>query len=64
MFSPLVLQDILHGGGEALTLHQQIQNSPIYAANLSASFAGKEEGLSEESYQDLTTRLLDHSSSL
>ena len=60
MFSPLVLQDILNGGGEALKLHQKTQNCPIYAANLSSSLAGKEEGLSEESYQKLTTLLLEH----
>jgi hypothetical protein len=64
MFSPLVLQDILNGGGEALTLHQQTQNSPIYAANLSSSFLGKKEGLSEESYQKVTARLLKHKTSL
>lgn len=61
MFSPLVLQDILNGGGEALNLHQENQNSPIYAANLSSSLVGKEEGSSEESYQKVTAILLNHS---
>lgn len=61
MFSPLVLQDILNGGGEALNLHQENQNSPIYAANLSSSLVGKEEGSSEESYQKVTAILLNRS---
>jgi hypothetical protein len=58
MFSPLVLQDILNGGGTALTLHRQTQQSPIYAANLSASLAGKAEGLREPDYQQATKILL------
>jgi len=62
MFSPLVLQDILNGGGSALTLHQQTQNSPIYAANLSASLAGTEEGLRKGDYQMVTSLLLNQGS--
>jgi len=54
MFSPLVLNDILNGGGKALTLHQQKHNSPVYAANLSASYLGKEWGLTENDYQTVT----------
>jgi len=64
MFSPLVLQDILNGGGEALKLHKNSQKSPMYAANLSASYVGKEEGLSEASYQRLTAILLNHKTGL
>ncbi|MDR9402820.1 MAG: hypothetical protein RI580_05210 [Halothece sp. Uz-M2-17] len=60
MFSPLVLRDILNGGGEALKLHQETQNSPIYAANLSGSLVEKEEGLSEDNYQKVTQLLLDN----
>ncbi len=59
MFSPLVLKDILNGGGKALTLHQQKHNHPIYAANLSASYLNSDHGLSEADYQTVT-RLLWH----
>ena len=58
LFSPLVLQDIINGGGEALRLHQEKQKSPIYAANLSSSFVGKKDGLPEKDYQDATIELL------
>lgn len=58
MFSPLVLQDILNGGGSALKLHQQTQNSPIYAANLSASLVEKQAGLKERDYEQVTNILL------
>ncbi|MFP4253712.1 MAG: hypothetical protein ACLFRN_04510, partial [Halothece sp.] len=57
MFSPLVLEDILKGGGKALTLHQQTQKSPIYAANLSASYI--DHGLGEAGYEAVTKMLLD-----
>lgn len=64
MLSPLVLQDIFNGGGEALKLLQNSQKSLIYAANLSASCVGKEEGLSEASYQRLTAILLNYKTGL
>lgn len=59
MFSPLVLEDILKGGGKALALHQKNQKSPIYAANLSASCVNQ--GLTEAHYQAVTKTLLDQS---
>ncbi len=39
MFSPLVLRDLVRGGGEALNLFGQHNQEPIAAANLSASLA-------------------------
>jgi len=53
MFSPLVLKDIVNGGGDALNLLQKNQKTPIYGANLSASLAEN-----EEDYQKVTTILL------
>ena len=45
MFSPLVIKDILDGGGQALDLYRKATTHEIYAANLGASVVEKE-GLS------------------
>jgi len=42
MFSPLVVQDILSGGGAALDLMKHETPLDIHAANLSASMEGKD----------------------
>ncbi|SCA57442.1 conserved hypothetical protein [Candidatus Terasakiella magnetica] len=42
MFSPLVMKDILNGGGRALDLLKEKSPSPLYAGNLSASMEGAE----------------------
>lgn len=42
MFSPLVMRDILAGGGPALSLMLEKQESPVYGANLSLSHVGRE----------------------
>ena len=57
MFSPLVMKDILQGGGDALDLFKRQSPAPVTAANLSGSVA-QAEGLSEADMQNLITRLL------
>ena len=47
MFSPLVIKDILDGGGQALDLFRKASPHEIYAANLGASVALKE-GITEQ----------------
>lgn len=42
MLSPLVIKDLLSGGGEALDLFRQKSTESIYAANLSASLVERE----------------------
>jgi hypothetical protein len=42
MLSPLVIKDLLKGGGKALDFFRQKSTEPIYAANLSASLVERE----------------------
>jgi hypothetical protein len=42
MLSPLVIKDLLSGGGSALDLFRQKSTGPIYAANLSGSLVERE----------------------
>ncbi len=60
MISPAVAQDILKGGGPALSLMLERQESILYGANLSASFVEAEgkEGLSEAEAERLIEALL------
>lgn len=63
MFSPLVMQDILNGGGEALDLMLRRQESPVCGANLSLSHIGREiDGvlIGEAEASEVTERLLKH----
>lgn len=46
MLSPLVMRDLLNGGGKALDLFRLKSPLPVYGANLSGSLVGKE-GLGE-----------------
>ena len=42
MYCPLVIRDLIHGSGPALTLFQQKSPAPLAGANLCASLAEKE----------------------
>jgi hypothetical protein len=57
MLSPLVIRDILDGGGDALRLFRKQSASEIYAANLGASVVAKE-GIGELEMLGLIERLL------
>jgi len=52
MFSPLVIKDILAGGGQALDLFKKASPAEIYATNLGASVVSKE-GISEREIFEL-----------
>lgn len=41
LFSPGVIRDIVQGGGHYLAAFKQTVNTPIYAANILSSFAGR-----------------------
>ncbi len=41
LFSPGVIRDIVHGGGNYLTAFKKCFNTPIYAANILSSYAGR-----------------------
>lgn len=57
MLSPLVMQDLIDGGGPALDLMQQKKKSPIYAANLSSSLVSQA-GFSDVDMTQLIARLV------
>jgi hypothetical protein len=42
LFSPLVMQDIVNGGGDALTLYMKAFSHPVYAGNLCFTFNGSQ----------------------
>lgn len=53
MFSPLVMADIIQGGGPALDMLKAESTSPLYASNLSASMQGQEQDGITLSSQDM-----------
>ena len=57
MLSPLVIRDIISGGGNALDLFRKHSSVPIAGANLSCSVAGSE-GLSEQEIELMMNALL------
>ena len=62
MLSPLVIRDLLQGGGKALDLFFRKSPVEIYGANLSASLVAKE-GFSEGDMNRLIELLCDVSAS-
>ena len=56
MFSPVVLEDIVGGGGPAIELHRRTLGAPVCAANLCASLAA---GSAGNSHADACDALLE-----
>lgn len=62
LFSPLVLRDIVAGGGRCLKVYAEEFGAPVRAANLCASFSGREyDGVTvtESMYEAASRRLLE-----
>lgn len=59
MLSPLVIEDILNGQGEALDLFKRKSDSPVSAANLCISSCDKGE-LTASEFEQLIALLMDH----
>lgn len=62
LFSPLVMRDIAAGGGPCLKVYAEEFGTPVRAANLCASYSGREYdgvSLTERTYDAVSERLLE-----